>query len=133
MKKILYIELLFIIILGFIISYKLAELSKVTKKETYITIKKITPLKPKLQQKIKYILEFEDKSDIKYIKKILKPFDRTCSDDFYIYKIPETEIKIVLKQFMIFKVNIQKQNYKDATKYYQIVIKKELLDFIEKK
>jgi len=41
MKLFLYLELFLIVIIGFFISYKVAELSNTTKKEVYITVKKV--------------------------------------------------------------------------------------------
>ena len=88
------------------------------------------------KQKYRYIFKPKNKineNEAKLIKKILKKYSRTEGKDYYIYLIPETEIKNILRLLFKMELNLKKEKYSDTSNYYQISINKEILDIIIKK
>ncbi len=88
------------------------------------------------KQKYRYIFTSKNKIKIKnskLIKKILKKYSKTEGKAFYIYLIPETEIKNILKLLLDMNLKLKKESYFDITNYYQISINKEILDIINEK
>ena len=88
------------------------------------------------KQKYRYIFTLKNKINKKtsnLIKKILKKYPKNEGKSFYIYLIPETEIKNILKLLVNMNLKLKKETYSDITNYYQISINKEILDIINKK
>ena len=83
------------------------------------------------KQKYRYIFTLSPSFDLKNtktLKMILKKYSKIEGKEFYIYQIPDVDIKNVLKIILNMKLNIKKESYKDLSNLYQISIKKELLE-----
>jgi len=83
------------------------------------------------KQKYRYIFTFSEEiksKDSKLLKKILKKYKKTEGKEYFMFLIPESEIKNILKLISNTNLKLKKESYSDISSFYQISIKKEILD-----
>jgi len=83
------------------------------------------------KERIRYLFTKSKDFDIKntkILKKVLKKYNKVEAKGYYIYNIPDTEIKNVLQVVLNMKLTLVKEKYSDISKDSQISIKKDLLD-----
>ena len=88
------------------------------------------------KQKFKYIFSPSENfsgKDSKMLNKIMKKYEKIEENGFNTYKIPETEIKNILKLMSNINVKINKEKFLDKSKFSKLSIKKEMLDIIYEK
>ena len=91
---------------------------------------KKTPMLNIKKQKYRYIFTSSKKIDTensKILKKVFRKYKKTEEKEFYIFLIPEAEIKNILKIVLNTKLELKKESYSDLTDKYQISIKKSIL------
>jgi hypothetical protein len=88
------------------------------------------------KQKFKYIFTPSESftgKDAKILNKIMKKYEKIEENGFNTYKIPEMDIKNILKLMSNINVKISKDKYLDKSNFSKLSIKKEMLDIIYEK